>query len=540
MYQRHWHCDLPPRSSSSRLHLPMVEGMSLATLGLRCPEATLSLACLIFFFLFRRHVKRSSSVPWSWPLLGMLPGLFSQFYRFYDWITDVLTDSCGTFLFNGPWFSGMEILATADPANVRYVFCENFANYPKGEQFLEIFDILGDGIFNADSESWKSQRKMIHSLMVEPRFREFVARTSRDMVQNGLLPLLSRAAEQRTIIDLQDFFFRFTFDSTCKLVCGVDTGCLSLELPSVAFAKAIDDAEEVIFFRHTVPEFYWKLLKLLKVGKEKTMALAWKTTDDFISRLVLERKEDLEKISQGKCSGIETAPDLLTSILCLQQDQSVFSHKFLRDVAYNLIVAGRDTTGTALAWFFWLISQHPEVERKILDELKSVKSCLPESPRVDSRVFFVEDLSSAIYLQAALHESLRLFPSVPINHKTALKPDVLPSGHRVSPKTKILFFMYAMARMESVWGEDCREFKPERWISDEGKIKREPSYKFFTFNSGPRTCLGKDMALTQLKVVAATLLCNFRFVAARDHNVVPRLSVILHMKEGLKVTVERL
>ena len=72
------------------------------------------------------------------------------------------------------------------------------------------------------------------------------------------------------------------------------------------------------------------------------MTQAWKTIDDFISRLILERKEDLEKIIQGKCSGIELAPDLLTSILCLQQDQSVFSHKFLRDVALNLMVAGRD------------------------------------------------------------------------------------------------------------------------------------------------------------------------------------------------------
>ena len=195
-------------------------------------------------------------------------------------------------------------------------------------------------------------------------------------------------------------------------------------------------------------------------------------------------------------------------VITHQQDQSIFSNKFLGDVVYNLMAAGRDTAGMALAWFFWLILQHPKVERKILDELKSIKSCLSESPQVDSRVFFVEDLSSVIYLPAALHKSLRLFPSVPISHKTALKPDVLASGHRVSPKTKILFFTYAMVRMESVWGEDCREFKPERWIFDEGKIRRGPSYKFFTFNFGPRTCLdGRYSSL---------------------------------LKEGLKVTVERL
>ncbi|CAA6666239.1 unnamed protein product [Spirodela intermedia] len=96
-----------------------------------------------------------------------------------------------------------------------------------------------------------------------------------------------------------------------------------------------------------------------------------------------------------------------------------------------------------------------------------------------------------------------------------------------------------MGRLEGVWGKDCCEFKPERWISDRGRLKHEPSYKFLSFNSGPRTCLGKEMAMTQMKVVAATMIHNFRIKAVPGHAVVPSLSIILHMKNGLLVNVER-
>ncbi|KAL2907205.1 Noroxomaritidine synthase [Bienertia sinuspersici] len=98
-----------------------------------------------------------------------------------------------------------------------------------------------------------------------------------------------------------------------------------------------------------------------------------------------------------------------------------------------------------------------------------------------------------------------------------------------------------MARMKGIWGEDCYEFKPERWITKEGKIKYEPPYKFLSFNAGPRTCLGKEVALTQMKMVGATLIHNYKFHIVDGHkNGEPDLSVILHMKHGLKVKVSNM
>lgn len=167
------------------------------------------------------------------------------------------------------------------------------------------------------------------------------------------------------------------------------------------------------------------------------------------------------------------------------------SGKFLRDPTLNFMLAGRDTTGAALTWFFWLVSVRQEVEIKILEELKpiSLKST-PESSdkqREILRVFDSEELSQSVYLQAALCESLfHSFPPVPFEHASVLKPEVRPSGETIQLGTKILVPLYTMARMESIWGKDCSEFKPNRWITERGKPRSEPSHKFMEFNTGPR------------------------------------------------------
>ncbi|GMP26362.1 hypothetical protein CsSME_00002830 [Camellia sinensis var. sinensis] len=118
-------------------------------------------------------------------------------------------------------------------------------------------------------------------------------------------------------------------------------------------------------------------------------------------------------------------------------------------------------------------------------------------------------------------------------------PDTLPSGHRVDPNMKILFSLYAMGRMKFIWGEDCTEFKPEKWLSERGMIKHEPSYKFLSFNAGPRTCLGRKVAFTQLKVVVASTIHNYNVQVVEGHTVAPNVSIILYIKHGLKVQVTK-
>ncbi|GAV71625.1 p450 domain-containing protein [Cephalotus follicularis] len=490
----------------------------------------------VICFLIFGCLGNNNGQPKNFPVVGMMPELILNAYRCHDWLTDIFKRSqlC-TFLFKGIWFSCPDILVTVDPANVHYIMSTNFSNFIKGPNFKEIFDILGDGIFNSDANMWKNQRRVLTSLVNHKRFYKYMMRTTRDKLENGLLTVLQHASEKHLVVDIQDLFRRFTFDSTCTLITGYDPGCLSIEFPEVQFAKALHDVEDSIFYRHVMPESIWKLQRWLGIGQEKKMSQAKQALDHILAKYISMKRKELNKGNMLEKDGEEA--DILKS--CMIEDDILglnTGDKFLRDMFLNLMVAGTDTTSAALSWFFWIVSQKPEVENKIREELKS-KSSTKENEKWG--LYDIEELKKLVYLHAALCETLRLYPPVPFERKAPLRPDILPSGHRVVPKSEIMLLLYSMGRMPSIWGKDCLEFKPERWITEKGGIRHEPSYKFFAFNAGPRTCLGKDMAFTQMKVMAATIIHNYHFELVKDNQVVPRLSVILHMKHGLKVKVTR-
>ncbi|KAL6970090.1 hypothetical protein U1Q18_029795, partial [Sarracenia purpurea var. burkii] len=349
----------------------------------------------------------------------------------------------------------------------------------------------------------------------------------------GLIPILEHVCKQGIVVDLQDLFQRFAFDATCILVTGYDPGSLSIKLPYVALSKAMEDAEKAILIRHMVPECFWKLQRWLGIGQEKKMSNAWVTIDNIIDKFISKKREELSEgtNSKEKKEGI----DLLTSYLIENETMGLmFNEKFQRDTTLTFMAAGSHTISSAITWFLWLISTHPNVEAKIREELEAT---VPEKEVGKWRLFDAEEVSKLVYVHCALCESLRLYPPIPFEHREPLRPDVLPSGHRVHPGMIIVYSIYAMGRMKFIWGDDCLEFKPERWISEQGSIKYEPSYKFTVFNSGPRTCLGKEMSFTQMKVAVASVIYNYNIRVVEGHVVAPDASMILHMKDGLMVRI---
>lgn len=506
---------------------------------------TTQMASVVLFEIFFAFIcflslifclRKNNGLPKNWPLIGMLPGLLFQVHRFHDWVTDVLEQSKCTFQFKGPWFGDMDILVTADPANIHYITSSNFSNFEKGSDFNKRFDILGDGIINADRDLWKSQRKVAQALVNHRLFYQRLVKTIQDKVERGLIPVLEHVYKQSLVLDLQDLFQRFTFDATCVIVTGFDPGCLSIDLPEVAFSKAMDNAMEAIFYRHVLPESTWRLQRWLGIGKEKKLKKARETLDRIIAEIISMKREELSKgnrLMEEDGEGI----DLLTSYMSEDYNMGFKSDdEFLRDTIVTFMLAGRDTVSSCLSWFFWLVSKNPAAGAKIREELKTT---LPEKEAEKRRLFDIEEIKKLVYLHGALCESLRLYPPIHSEFKSPVRQDILPSGHRVNPKAKIVFSLYAMGRMSSVWGDDCFEFKPERWITDRGGMKHEPSYKFFSFNAGPRTCLGKDVAFTQMKAVVAAIIYNYQVQVVDEHTVTPSQSVILHMKHGMKVKLTK-
>lgn len=490
-------------------------------------------AATLFFAIYLFAKLCSNRVFIIWPVFGMLPTLLANQHRLLEHLTNIVDNDKNTEWFHGPWLSGMTYLYTSNPENAKHMFNIHFSNYPKGDGLYEIFDVLGDGIFNVDGESWASQRKMAHYHMSHPRFKASVEERTGNKVANMLLPILDRMSETETVVDLSDIFMRLTFDITCDLVLGVDPGCLAFDFPLVPFAKGMDTIEQVLLFRHIVPTVWWKFLRWLRIGKEKTLIEAKEEVDNFIV-LCIQKKRGSIINGSSESNIVEGPTDLLTPYM-IQNDSNT---KFLRDSLLAFLAAGKDTTGAALVWFFWLVCNNKRVENKILEELNGLKSC-NNTDGSEMRVFESEETEAMVYLHAAVCEALRLYPSVPFNHKVALKADVLPSGHRVRAGTKIIYGLYSAGRMENIWGDDCLEFKPERWITEEGTLKHVPSYKFIAFHSGPRSCLGRSMAFFQMKLVTAAILYNFRVELVEGHVVEPKLSVVIQAKNGLLVKLKR-
>ncbi|RZC91789.1 hypothetical protein C5167_027860 [Papaver somniferum] len=300
---------------------------------------------------------------------------------------------------------------------------------------------------------------------------------------------------------------------------GRSANYLSTDLLPNELAQALDDAMEALFYRNVMPNACWKLCRRLMIGSERKMNKAWKTIDRYLEMHIKAKREDMIKgiaETSSLCEG-----DMRNLIQKENDEVLIHDDKFVRDGAMSFFIGANDTTGTALTWFFWL--------KNFQEKEKGPKTPL---------VFDIDDLKDAIHLHASICESLRLYPPIPHNRRTSLEKDVLPDGTIIDPGMMIVISMYAAGRMKHVWGEDCLEFKPERWINENGKLNHETMSKFFGFSIGPRSCLGQEMAFVMMKLAASAMILNFHVEVLVDQIIKPKPSIVLKMKNGLMVRVE--
>ncbi|KAJ0970096.1 hypothetical protein J5N97_022973 [Dioscorea zingiberensis] len=147
-----------------------------------------------------------------------------------------------TFFFLGPMFTSLDCVITADPRNLEHLLKTKFNSFPKGPYFQRIMrDLLGNGIFSADDEVWRQQRKTASLEFHSTAFRTMTAESLVELVHSRLLPILDSCNESS--LDLQDVLLRLTFDNVCMIAFGIDPGCLRPGLPEIPF-KSIQDATE--------------------------------------------------------------------------------------------------------------------------------------------------------------------------------------------------------------------------------------------------------------------------------------------------------
>ncbi|KAJ3683143.1 hypothetical protein LUZ60_013370 [Juncus effusus] len=414
-------------------------------------------------------------------------------------------------------------VVTANPTNVEHMLKKKFHNYPKGKRFSEILgDLLGKGIFNADGPTWHSQRKAASLALGGASVRNHAFSVVTDEIKTHLVPVLSSTKDP---VDLQEVFRQFAFRTICKISFGLEPESLDLSLPLSNFVAAIDTASRLSALRAiSISPFIWKLKRFLNIGSERELKQAIVKVDELAIAVINERLK----------LGIENNHDLLSRFI-VTADGTKIDYKYLRDIVVSFLLAGRDTVASGLSSFFLLISKNPSSLIAIREEIAHItEGKLNIEPNH-------EELKSMNYLHAALHESMRLLPPVPFDSKFSRDDDELPDGTYVTKGTRVTYHPYAMGRMKSIWGPDCEEFKPERWLNEDRVFVPESPFKYPVFQAGMRVCLGRELALTEMKTVIVSILREFDVDVMFRNGEFPRfaLGLTASFKGGIPAKIRR-
>lgn len=413
-----------------------------------------------------------------------------------------------------------------DEENFRHILQTKFNNYVKGDMWKKVLgEILGVGIFAVDGERWHVHRKLMSNM-----FSRNLLRHSAEVTRKKLSELVhvfnkrideADDAEDGFDIDLQDVFFRLTIDITTIITFGIDL-CSIQRDQQHHFALAFDELSFLCQKRFLDPFFQVK--KVLRLTRNENRIRELKNVVDEFAYDVIARKRRLS--SHGSPLG----PDLLSRFVEHgRQTNEEISDSELRDVVMNVILAGRDTTACALSWLFFELTRKKDVVEKIIEEVELVCGV------GENADYSFDTMGKLKYCHCVALETLRLHPSVTNDPRYAVKCDILPDGTKVPAGAGIDLCFYSILRKEDVWGLDALEFKPERFLDE-----KEPSpFKYPVFHAGPRMCLGRPLALMNMKLAMSILVTSFKFHDQSMHSGEYTWTLVESMKGGFEVRVEK-
>ena len=289
--------------------------------------------------------------------------------------------------------------------------------------------------------------------------------------------------------------------------------------------RTFGEAQDLIVGRFLEPiEVSWKVKKWLNVGTERRLKKAIADVHAFAMDIVRARR---------RSASLDARDDVLSRFVA--SDDAHSDDEALRDIVLSFLIAGRETTSSALTWFFWLVSSRPDVVARIADEVRVARESAGTRA---GEPFGFDALRGMPYLHAALTESMRLYPPVAMDSHSCKEDDLLPDGTFVGRGWLATYSAYAMARVEDVWGKDCEEFRPERWLGEDGAFRPESPFRYTVFHAGPRMCLGKEMAYVQMKSIVACVFERFTLpFPGGEGKPGLVLAVTLRMKGGLPMQV---
>jgi cytochrome P450 len=376
------------------------------------------------------------------------------------------------------------------PDDVKRVLVSNHKNYTKGLGLDRVKILLGHGIMTSEGELWKRQR-----YMMQPSFhRRVITEFSKliDACNDRFIAKWEAQAARGELVNITDEMSELTLEIVLLSIFGTDLDRLEKDFGSNPFD---------IVTKETVRDlkFAYKFRQLAKlVGALAKRRQVEKTEHfDFLQMLIDARDK-------------ETG--------------AAMSERELVDEAMTLIVAGHETTASALNWTWYLLSQNREAEALLHAEIDACSFTQPS----------LSDMESLTYTKNVVDEALRLYPPGWMLSRRTIAPDVL-SGYEVPAGTDVLLSPYLLHRHPRYW-KDPAAFRPERF--DAAHESERPRFAYMPFAAGPRHCIGETLALYEMYMHLYKVARRYRLTYVPDRPLELEAHINLRTKYPLLMKLE--
>lgn len=358
------------------------------------------------------------------------------------------------------------------PRDIRRVLIANHRNYAKGVGFDRIRMLLGNGIIVSEGDFWKRQRRMM-----QPTFhRRVIATMSRTLASANdvLLAEWNRKCVDGEPVDVTADMSNLALTIILRLIFGDDLDAMTAEAGGNPFAMLMDNPSRDLRF-----------------------AMQFHKASAIIGEWVARRRA-----SGGAPAG--DTPDYVSMLLAARDKGSGEGMDDAQIVAEinTLIVAGHETTASALTWVWYLLGEHPREEARLHAEIDA-------NPEVAEPT--LQAMEAMRWTNYIIREALRLYPPGWILSRRTIAPDTL-GGHEVPAGTDVMVSPWFVHRHPDFW-PDAESFRPERW---EGDNDGRPRLAYMPFSAGPHHCIGETLALFEMQVHLHRMARHFRLRRTSD------------------------
>ncbi|MFL5353152.1 cytochrome P450 [Archangium sp.] len=392
------------------------------------------------------------------------------------------------------------------PDYVKHVLVDNAQNYPKPHN--PPGRLLGKGLFASEGDFWRQQRRFIQPAFHPDRLGALVPHmvdSTRDMLDRWLAESGSGKS-----FDVANDMSRLSLSILGKSLFSED---VIEQQPEV-----LEACLEIVRMQNIRRSMLTSLLlKAFPVPtqRRKRFRAGIATVDAAINSRIARRRAD------------PTAyPDMVGQMLEARDPKTgePMSDKQLRDECANIFFAGHESTAVALTWTCLLLSQHPEVEQRMREEVAAV---------LGERAPTLQDLPKLRYVTAVFEEAMRLYSPAWIMARQAKEADKL-GAYDVTPGTVVVMMQPILHKHPAFWDEP-EKFDPERFTPE--RMAKRPRFAYYPFGGGQRMCIGSNMALMAATVALSMMMQRVRVNVMPGQEIILEPVVTLRSRHGLQVTV---